>query len=315
MNETVNEATPTAVPEAARPPLLVLAGPTASGKTAVALRLAERLPIEIVSLDSVQVYRGLDVGSAKPSRDERARLRHHAIDLVDPDARFSTADWLQAADLAIADIRARDRVPLVVGGTGLYWRALMTGLAELPSADDALRASLVAQEAAAPGTLHARLAVVDAPSAARIASRDTLRLVRALEVHAVSGRPLSEHLAEHAASRVDRRVQTIVLDRSNENLRSAIEQRARTMLDSGLVEEARALRDRWGAVRPLDAVGYREALQRVDGAFPATELLGRIVTATWQFARRQRTWFRKAGASLHEADAEVALYASASTVR
>ncbi|MEO6951985.1 MAG: tRNA (adenosine(37)-N6)-dimethylallyltransferase MiaA [Polyangia bacterium] len=296
-------------------PLLVLAGPTASGKTAVALQLGERLPIEVVSLDSVQVYRGLDVGSAKPSLDERRRLPHHAVDLVDPDARYSTADWLHAAEVAIADIRARGRIPLVVGGTGLYWRALTTGLAELPSADDALRGSLVAEEAAQPGALHARLARIDAPSAARLAPRDTLRLVRALEVHHVSGRPLSEHLAQHAASRIDRGVQTIVLDRSDEDLRHAIEQRTQTMIETGLVEEARRLRQRWGAVRPLDAVGYREALQLVDGVFAERELLPRIVTATWQFARRQRTWFRKAGASLNETDALAAIYASALTVR
>ena len=296
-------------------PLLVLAGPTASGKSAVALQLAERLPIEVVSLDSVQVYRGLDIGSAKPSSAERARLPHHAIDLVDPDARYSAADWLHAAEAAIADVRARERIPLVVGGTGLYWRALTTGLAGLPSADDALRASLSAEEAARPGSLHARLASVDPPSAARIAPRDTLRIVRALEVHTVSGRPLSEHLAAHAATRTDRHVQTIVLDRSDEQLRSAIEQRAVAMLDAGLVEEARALRDHWGAVRPLDAVGYKEALQLVDGHFASGELCPRIVTATWQFARRQRTWFRKAGAVKSEAEALAALYASASTVR
>lgn len=298
-----------------KPTLLVLAGPTASGKSALALKLAARLPVEVVSLDSVQVYRGLDIGSAKPSTAERARLPHHAIDLVDPDARYSTAEWLQAADAAIADIRARDRFPLVVGGTGLYWRALTTGLAELPPADDALRASLSAEEAAEPGRLHARLAGVDPSSAARIAPRDTLRVVRALEVHVVSGRPLSEHLAAHAATRTDRHVETVVLDRSDEQLRAAITVRAAAMVGSGLVEEARALRDRWGPVRPLDAVGYKEALQLVDGVFAPSELLPRIVTATWQFARRQRTWFRKAGATLTEPDALAVLYASASTVR
>jgi tRNA dimethylallyltransferase len=271
--------------------LLALVGPTASGKSAVALALAERSPIEIVSMDSVQVYRGLDIGSAKPTPDERARVPHHLVDLVEADARFSTADWLHACDAAIAGIRARGKIPLVVGGTGLYWRALTDGRAELPSADDALRAQLAADEAASPGALHARLVLVDPVTAARLAPRDLVRVVRALEVHKLSGVPLSQHHDTQASSRP--RFETIAIDLPDADLRAAIEARVTRMIDAGLVEEARALRARHGAVRPLEAVGYRQAL---DETIEPASLQPAIATATWQFARRQRTWFRRAGA-------------------
>ncbi len=274
--------------------LLVLVGPTGAGKTALALELARRAPIELVSLDSVQLYRGLDIGSAKPTLAERAALRHHLVDIADPDERFSAARWLSLAEAALADIIARGRVPLVCGGTGLYLRALGSGLAELPSADDALRARLLGEEAAAPGTLHARLREVDPASAARIAPRDHVRLVRALEVHATTGRTLSAHFAEHAASRRQRPLDVLVLDPSIEEHAHAIEQRAEEMLRQGLVDEARALRERFGPVPVLDSVGYKEALATVDGKLHPSELGAAIARATRQFARRQRTWFKKA---------------------
>jgi len=278
--------------------IVALVGATATGKTALALALAARAPIEVVSLDSVQVYRGLDIGSAKPTLDERRALPHHLVDVVEPDARFSAADWLHAARTAIAEIRGRGRVPLVVGGTGLYWRALTEGLAELPPADDALRARLAADEEAAPGTLHARLTSVDPTSAARIAPRDLVRLVRALEVHELSGVPLSRHHEMQARSAEP--VTTVFLDRPDDELRASIDRRARQMIADGLVEEARATRRRYGPVRPLDAVGYKQAL---DDSLTAASLPAAIATATWQFARRQRTWFKKSGAALDAAAA------------
>ena len=274
-------------------PLVVLVGVTGSGKTAAGLALATYLPIEIVSMDSVQVYRGMDIGSAKPSRAEQDAAPHHLLDLVEPDAAFSTADWLRGAERAIDDIRARNRIPLVIGGTGLYLRALSDGLAELPSADASLRAELEHAEDAVPGALHAKLALVDAVSAARLQPRDRVRLVRALEVHALTGRPLSHWLAEHAASRADRPLVHVVIDPPRELHDAALQRRTGGMIEAGLVAEARALRDRFGAARPLQAVGYKEALAFVDGELTDAELAARILQATRQFARRQRTWWRK----------------------
>jgi len=286
--------------------LRVLVGPTGAGKTALLLALADDLPIEVLSLDSVQVYRGLDIGSAKPTRAERARLPHHLVDLVEPDARFTAADWLAACERAIAEVRSRDRVPIVAGGTGLYLRLLTTGLAPLPPADDALRARLLAEEEAAPGALHARLTAIDPASAARIAPRDRVRLVRALEVAERSGRPLSQHLAAHAAARADRPLRVVYLDPPDDALCAALERRTEAMMRAGLVDEARGLRARFGPVRALDALGYKEALELVDGRFHPSELGARIVAASRQFARRQRTWFGKAPGALRVVDAAAA---------
>ncbi len=287
--------------------LVLLVGPTGAGKTALALALAAQAPVEVVSLDSVQVYRGLDIGSAKPTASERARLRHHVIDVADPDERFTAADWLERCEAAVADIRARGRVPLVVGGTGLYCRLLETGLAPLPEADEGLRAALHAEELAAPGALHARLAAIDPRTAERLSPRDRVRVIRALEVHRLSGRPLSEHLAEHAASRAARRLDVFLLEPSDAALRASLHGRAEAMLSAGLIAEARGLRERFGPVRPLEAVGYKEALQLVDGRFHASELTDRIVQASRQFARRQRTWWRKLVAAERAERAEALL--------
>lgn len=274
-------------------PLVVLVGATGSGKTAAALELAAQLPIEVISMDSVQVYRGMDIGSAKPTADERRRLTHHVVDVVDPDVAFSAADWLRHAERAIADVRSRHRIPLVVGGTGLYLRALRDGLAELPSAEVALRAELERCEDENPGSLHARLVAADPESAARIQPRDRVRIIRALEVHRLTGRPLSAWLREHAANRADRPLLHVVVDPPRAALEEGLSRRAEHMIATGLVTEAQALRARFGAVRPLSAVGYKEALAFTDGAITRAELVPRIVQATRQFARRQRTWWKK----------------------
>jgi tRNA dimethylallyltransferase len=283
--------------------LICLVGPTGAGKTAAALTLALEHGLEVVSLDSVQVYRGLDIGSAKPSVEERRRVPHHLIDIVDPDARFNAADWLARAEAAIADVRGRGRVPIVVGGTGLYLRMLERGLAPLPAADDALRATLLAEEEEEPGRLHRRLSQVDPASAARLQPRDRVRIVRALEVHALSGRPLSAHLEEHVARRSERPLSVIRLEPPEAVMGAALAARTEAMLSAGLVEEARALRARYGPVRPLGSVGYKEALELCDGRFHPSELGGRITTATRQFARRQRTWWRSVAAATTVADA------------
>ena len=274
--------------------LLALVGPTGAGKTALALELARRTPIEVVSLDSVQLYRGFDIGSAKATGAERATLPHHLVDVAEPDERWSAARWLTAAERAILDVRARGNVPLVCGGTGLYLRALTTGLAELPAADDALRARLLDEERATPGSLHARLRTLDPTTASRLAPRDLVRVIRAIEVQTATGRPLSEHHETHAASRAAHAPTVLFLDPPLPLHDAALRRRSDEMLRAGLVDEARTLRARWGAVQPLEAVGYKEAIAALDGHLPETELAARITLASRQFARRQRTWFKKA---------------------
>ena len=277
------------------PAVLVWAivGPTASGKSAAALAAAERLGAEIVSCDSMQIYRELDVGTAKPSADERARVPHHLVDVVAPDEVYSAARWASAADAALAEIAARGRPALVVGGTGLYFRALRFGLMEAPPRDDTLRAQLYAEEEAAPGKLHARLTAVDPAAAARIAAADRVRLVRALEVHALTGVPLSQHHAQH---RPEERhpMQVLVLEPPFEWLEPRIAQRTSEMLAAGLVAETQRVRARWGPSLPgLGAVGYAEVCQFLDGQLTEAQLAPAIVRATRRYARRQRTWFRK----------------------
>jgi len=285
--------------------VLAVVGPTAGGKSAVALALAEELGGELLSCDSMQIYRGLDVGTAKPTADERARVPHHLLDLVDPDAQLSAARWAELADAVLADVRARGRVPIVVGGTGLYFRALRWGLVAAPARDEALRAQLYAEEAAAPGALHRRLTTVDPVAAARLAPRDLQRIVRALEVAAHSDRPLSALQAEHAALAVERHpMRVALLDPPPDLLDARIAARARAMLEAGLVDETRAARARFGPAAPAFAsVGYREVCQFLDGALAESALELEIVRATRRYARRQRTWFKK--------ERDVASFASA----
>jgi tRNA dimethylallyltransferase len=275
------------------PSIFAIVGPTASGKSAAAVTIAEQIGAEIVSCDSMQLYRELDVGTAKPSADERARVPHHLIDILAPDDAYSAARYAADADRAIADIVARHRRVLVVGGTGLYLRALRFGLMAAPPRDQALRAQLLADEAAAPGSLHARLAAIDPAAAARIAAADRVRLVRALEVHALTGVPLSEHHAQH---RPDERhpMQVMVLEPPFEWLEPRIKTRVDQMLAAGLVAETQRVRQRYGPSLPaLGAVGYAEVCQLLDGRLGEPELAPAIVRATRRYARRQRTWFRK----------------------
>jgi tRNA dimethylallyltransferase len=288
--------------------IVAVVGPTASGKTAAALALAERLGLEVVSCDSMQIYRGFDVGTAKPSASERARVRHHLIDVADPDETFSAARFVTLAEAAIAQARTRGHGALVVGGTGLYLRALRFGLFDAPSRDDALRERLYAEEAARPGTLRERLAAVDPASAARIAPRDLLRLVRALEVHQLTGRSLSAHFAAH--DRAERhRFLVALLDPPTHVLRARIIERTAAMLRAGLIEETKGLVDRYGRhLRPLGAVGYREVVAYLTGELRAPELEAAIVTATLQYARRQRTWWKREPGALRFGEGE-ALFA------
>jgi tRNA dimethylallyltransferase len=278
--------------------LLVIIGPTASGKSAAALTLAAERGGEIISCDSMQVYRGLDIGTAKPGADERARVPHHLIDVAEPGEEFSAARWAALADRAIAEVRARGRQPIVVGGTGLYLRALRFGLVEAPPRDLALREKFQAEERAQPGALHARLATVDPEAAARLQPRDLVRIVRALEVAALTGTPLSRHHAAHAP--VERYPMRVALIDPGPALDAAIVARAARMLDAGLVDETRRAREKFGAgLAALGAVGYREAAAFLDGKLTRDELPAAIARATRRYARRQRTWFKKEPGARH----------------
>lgn len=285
-----------------RPLAIALMGPTASGKTAAALELARRWGGEIVSVDSALVYRGLDIGAAKPDAAMQAAVPHHLIDVCDPWRPYSAAEFARDARGAIDGIVARGRLPILAGGTGLYFRALLNGLSRMPQADPAVRAQLAA-EAAARGwpALHAELARVDPIAAARIHATDPQRIQRALEVYRVSGRPISAWQALPPPPRLPLRVLKLVLaPRARAVLHARIERRFDAMLAEGLLDEVRALRalpEMARVAQPLDlpavrAVGYRQAWEHLDGAYGAAEFRERSIHATRQLAKRQLTWLR-----------------------
>lgn len=291
------------MPADTRPLAIALMGPTASGKTALALEWAARHDGEIVSVDSALVYRGLDIGAAKPTAQERAAALHHLIDVRDPWQAYSAAEFARDARIAVDDILARGRLPILAGGTGLYFRALLQGLAPMPEADPAIRAQLEA-EAAERGwpALHDALARIDPEAAARIHATDAQRIQRALEVFRLSGRPISAWQREAAAApRFPCRVLTLAIaphDRAV--LHARIERRFDAMLAEGFLDEVRALRA-VPALRdhpaPLDlpalrAVGYRQAWEHLDGACDAATFRDRAIAATRQLAKRQLTWLR-----------------------
>jgi tRNA dimethylallyltransferase len=270
-------------------------GPTASGKTAVALALAERFPVEIVSVDSAQVYRGMDVGTAKPDTAARARVRHHLVDILDPTEAYSAGRFRDDALRLAREIHGRGRIPLLVGGTMLYFRSLERGLADLPPAHPALRRE-IEEEAARRGwpALHAELARVDPSAAARIEPRDAQRIQRALEVHRVTGRPLSAFHVK--AQGLPFRALKLALEPSERRvLHERIEGRFRAMLAAGLVGELEGLRRRYPLSERLPAmraVGYRQAWETLEGRASEATLQARGVAATRQLAKRQLTWLR-----------------------
>lgn len=276
------------------PRVLVIAGPTASGKSELAVEMAEALGGEIVGADSRQVYRHMDIGTAKPNSGQRARAVHHLIDVVDPDQDYDVAAWRNAAMSALGGIHSRGRIPIVCGGTGLYLRSLMRGLFAGPPADANLRARLEAEEVAKPGTLHARLAELDPSSARRIHANDLLRVVRALEVQGLTGRPLSAWLGEHGLSEKPFDTLTLEVEVDRDALRERITTRSREMVENGIVEELAALHARGflPAARAFDAIGYRQAAQCLAGSLARDNLAEAISIATVQYAKRQRTWLR-----------------------
>jgi tRNA dimethylallyltransferase len=278
--------------------LRFLIGPTAVGKSAAALALAARSGCEIVSLDSMQVYRGMDVGTAKPSPAERARVRHHMLDLVGPEERFDVQRYLRELEPVLADLERRGARALFVGGTGFYLKALTHGLFEGPSVDHELRARLEARYSAEGAqVLHAELARVDPPAAARIHARDRKRVLRGLEVFEQTGRTLSDWQREwgwHGRAAAPRLARMAGLDCPMPELEARIGARTRAMLDSGWVEEARAIRDGPGfGPTASQALGYAEALELGAGRLSRSDCEQQILRATRQFARRQRTWWRK----------------------
>jgi len=279
----------------ARPiPLAVLTGPTASGKTRIALELAERWGAEIVSADSMQVYRRLDIGTAKPTAAERARVPHHGVDLAEPDEPFDAVRFREAAEAAIADIAARGRRVLVVGGTGLYLRVLLYGLASLPPPDPARRRELEEEaERVGSAALHARLTTLDPAAAARIHPADRFRIIRALEV-AATGRRISEIQAAHRFAEPCHPHRMVALRVERAELRARILRRAEAMLAAGLLDEVRRILAAGFSpdLRPLRAFGYREPVAAVLGRRPVEGLAEAIARDTARYAKRQLTWLR-----------------------
>ena len=283
------------------PLALAIMGPTASGKTAAALAIAREVPCEIISVDSALVYRGMDIGTAKPSAAELASVPHHLIDILDPADSYSVAQFRSATLQLVADIAGRGKLPLLVGGTMLYFKGLQDGLDDLPGADPALRAALEA-DAAASGwpAMHARLAVLDPATAARLAPNDAQRIQRALEIITLSGRPMSELLALREKTALPFELLSFALEPSDRAvLHARIATRFDQMLagddDSGLIGEVRRLRrrdDLHAGLPSMRCVGYRQAWEYLDGAIDFPTLRETGIIATRQLAKRQLTWLR-----------------------
>lgn len=277
-------------------PVIALCGPTASGKTGLALELARHFEVEIVSVDSRQVYRQMDIGTAKPTREERRQVTHHLIDVVDPDEDFTASDFVDRARQAIADIHRRGRLPLLVGGTGLYLRALLSGLIDAPPADQALRAQLhQREEVEGHGTLYRELQRVDPAQAEIIHPHNLVRIVRALEVFQCGGRQLSALQQNHRFADQPYQVLTIGVNCERDILATRIATRTAEMLRTGLVAEVEGLLAA-GYSRQLKAlrtIGYREVIACLTGELPVTALEETISRETRRYAKRQMTWYRR----------------------
>jgi tRNA dimethylallyltransferase len=279
-----------------KPAAYALLGPTASGKSRLAMQLALRLPVDLVSVDSAQVYRGLDIGTAKPSASERKRVPHHLIDLLDPDQIYSAGRFRIDAIAAVQDILARGRVPLLVGGTMLYYRTLVAGLDDLPQADRALREA-IARDADERGwpSLHAELARVDPAAAARMGPMDAQRIQRALEVWRLTGKPISAQQSGRAAELPFALRSFAMVPRDRAVLHRRIAERFEAMLAAGLVEEVKSLRKRYAlnaGLPSMRAVGYRQVWAHLEGEYGLAPLREKAIAATRQLAKRQITWLR-----------------------
>jgi tRNA dimethylallyltransferase len=281
------------------PRITVVAGPTASGKSDLAVRLALRLRGEIISADSVQVYRHLDVGTAKPTPAQRAAVPHHLIDVADPAEQYNAGRFAEQAAKAAADIHGRGRAVFLVGGTGLYLRAFLDGLLGQGAGDPELRARLEAEHGeavaeGAPERLHRRLRAIDPESARRIHSRDVKRTLRALELHLLTGHLPSELRRDHGFGEARYRRLYLVVDPGREALAERIDRRCEQMIEGGLLQEVRRLREQgYGPELPsMQAIGYRHMQPVIEGTETLRNVLEQMKRDTRQFARRQRTWFR-----------------------
>ncbi|MHA7835265.1 MAG: tRNA (adenosine(37)-N6)-dimethylallyltransferase MiaA, partial [Algiphilus sp.] len=279
-----------------RPPIIVVLGPTASGKSGFALNLCERLGGELISVDSAQVYRGMDIGTAKPNTDERTRVPHHLIDICDPAETYSAARFAEDAPRVIAEVQARGRVPVLCGGTMLYLRALFAGLSELPRADAALRAEIAARaEVLGWPALHAELAALDPATAARLHPNDRTRIQRALEITRLTGEPASARRdgGSRAGEQLGPAAFVCWTPLSRPALHTAIETRFRQMIDAGLLEEVRRLHargDLHADLPAIRAVGYRQLWSFVEGRLDWDVAVAAAIKATKLLAKRQRTW-------------------------
>jgi tRNA dimethylallyltransferase len=276
--------------------LLVIVGPTASGKTALAIALADKIGAEIVSADSVQIYRAFDAGSGKPSAKEIARAPHHLVSVLDPLDPIDAAGWAELASHSIANIRARGRIPIVCGGTFLWIKALLFGLADAPAGNVEVRnrhREIAQQEGRA--VLHARLRAVDAETAARLHPNDLVRVSRALEVYELSGKALSAWQREHGFAHVRHRAQLVALSHDGAVLTERIRSRVTDWLARGWIDEVEALLSRgYGSARAMGSVGYAQVRAMLEGRLAREDLAPAIIRATRIFARRQRTWLSHA---------------------
>lgn len=281
---------------AKRDPLLIaIVGPTASGKTALSLAMAERFGGEIVNCDSVAVYREFEIGTAKPSREKRARAPHHLIDIVGPTELFTAGDYSRRARAVLADIKSRSRLPIVVGGTGLYLRALLDGLAPGPQRSEEIREEL-RERMARKGSphLHKILTRLDRAAADRIHPNDASKLIRAVEVCLSARQPMTEMWKQRTEPLTGFRIVRIGLDPPRETLYARINARAAQMFEHGLVEETRSLYAKYGdAARPLNSLGYKQALQLIRGELTCNEAIAAAQQGHRNYAKRQMTWFRR----------------------
>ncbi len=279
------------MPEDKKITIVLIQGPTGVGKTGIALELAELFPMEIINADSMQVYRGMDIGTSKPDSAQQALAPHHLFSVAEPDENFSAADYLRQGRAAIEAIAGRGRVPLIVGGTGLYIQALLHGLSSAPAGDPRVRCQLRQQD---PAELYKQLCAVDPQSAAKIKPQDTLRIIRALEVFITTGTPLSEHHAAHRFRPAPYNAFRLCLNRERRKLYQHINERVNQMFADGIVEEVAELRKRGIAEtsKPMQAIGYRHVLKYLDGTFSLDETIRCMQRDTRHLAKRQLTWLR-----------------------
>jgi tRNA dimethylallyltransferase len=272
--------------------IIAIVGPTASGKSALALALAEQTGAEVLSVDSMQVYRGMDIGTAKPSADEQRAVRHHLIGFVDPNETFTVARFVEMADAVIADAKKRGVPLIVVGGTPLYYKALFQGLFGGPGADDALREKLRAQS---PEQLHRRLSEIDPPAASRIHVNDHRRLIRALEVFELTGQPISSFQTEWDSPAVRHAAMWFGLMWDKDALNQRINARTKAMMSAGWLEETREIITKYGTLSKTasEATGYHELIEHLEGRMKLDDAVEQIKIATRQLARRQMKWLRR----------------------